>query len=196
MYNPSPFLITTAALTSVFSFFFGGYFVEREMAYRLWIKLIAYDGRISSDEEMKATCAEMESKERMFRQSKALLWLILLTLIGEFVVFQFYSRPYCHPASPAYQPDAYHSYFWFSVIIGVIVLINCLEMLYIRVGCERRRGFPFFRFRWRVTGQQRLYMIWELLECHRLKKPEYGEDRIPRKFYRTRERQGSVTSNQ
>jgi uncharacterized membrane protein len=188
MYNPSPFLITTAALTSVFSFFFGGYFVEREITYRLWIKLIAYDGRTTSDEDMKGICAELESKERMFRQSKALLWLILLTLICEFVVFQFYSWKYYEPGSPFYHPDAYHSYFWFSVIIGIIVMINCLEMLYIRVGLERSRNFPYFRFRKRVTGQERLYMIWELLECHRLKGPEYGQDRIPKKFYRAREK--------
>ena len=188
MYNPSPFLITTAALTSVFSFFFGGYFVEREITYRLWIKLIAYDGRIVSDEDRKSICAELESKERMFRQSKALLWLILLTLICEFVVFQFYSSQYYDPGSPFYHPDAYHSYFWFSVIIGIIIMINCLEMLYIRVGAERRRNFPYFRFRKRVTGQERLYMIWELLECHRLKRPEYGHDRIPKKFYRALEK--------
>jgi hypothetical protein len=63
-------------------------------------------------------------------------------------------------------------------------MINCLEMLYIRIGVERSRNFPYFRFRKRVTGQERLYMIWELLECHRLKGPGYGQDGIPKKFYR------------
>ena len=186
MYNPSPFLITSAALTSVFSFFFGGYFVEREMAYRLWIKLLAYQVEIRPAEERKSICAEMESKERMFRQSKGLLWLILVTLIIEFVVFQFYSFKYIDAASPFYHPDSYHTYFWFTVIIGIITLINCLEMLYINVGVEKVEKFPYFRFRKRVTGQERLYMVWQLLDCHNLKIAEHQAAKIPKKFYRDR----------
>ena len=66
----------------------------------------------------------------------------------------------------------------------VIVLINCLEMLYIRVGLTRLSHFPYFTLRWRVTGQQRLYMIWELLDCDSFKNQEQRQDLIPRKFYR------------
>jgi hypothetical protein len=36
MYRPGAFLISTAALTSIFSFFFGGYYRERERAYRFY----------------------------------------------------------------------------------------------------------------------------------------------------------------
>ncbi|MEJ2673404.1 MAG: hypothetical protein P8168_14665 [Deltaproteobacteria bacterium] len=50
MYNPSPFLICAAALTSVFSFFFGSYFTEREVAYRMWIRMIAYNARETSED--------------------------------------------------------------------------------------------------------------------------------------------------
>ena len=194
MYNPSPFLICAAALTSVFSFFFGSYFTEREVAYRLWIKMIAYNVRENSHDNVKSLCAQIESKERMFRQTKVLLWLILLILICEFIVFQLYSLPFCDPGSPVYTPAAYHNYFWFSVIIGVIVLINCCEMLYIRVGLTRLAHFPFFTLRRRVTGQERLYMIWELLDCDSLKGPDQRQDLIPRKFYRAlNKKRGSRT---
>jgi predicted nucleic acid-binding Zn ribbon protein len=184
MYNPSPFLICAAALTSIFSFFFGGYFLEREIAYRLWIRLLAYDGKISSEDERKSICAEIESKERLFRQTKGLLWMMLLTLICLFVIFQFYSFKYINEASPFYQPDSYHTYFWFSAIIGIIILINCLEMLYINVGMERVEKFPYFRFRKRVTGQERLFMVWQLLDCHNLKITEHQAAKIPKNFYR------------
>ena len=146
--------------------------------------MIAYDVRETSEEEVKGVCAQLESKERMFRQTKVLLWLILLTLVCEFVVFQFYSLPFFDPNSHLYHPAAQHNYFWFSVIIGIIVLINCFEMLYIRVGMTRSRTFPFFKFRKKVTGQERLLMIWELLECHKLKAPGHRQDLIPEKFYR------------
>ena len=188
MYNPSPFLICAAALTSIFSFFFGGYFLERESAYRLWIRLMAYDGEIGSEEERKSLCAEMESKERMFRQSKGLLWLILLTLICEFVVFQFYSFKYINEASPLYRSDSFHTYVWFTAIIGVITFINCVEMLYINVELELGRKFPYIRFRKRVTGQERLFMVWQLLDCHHRKIAEHQAAQIPKKFYRSRKK--------
>jgi hypothetical protein len=89
MYNPSPFLISTAALTSIFSFFFGGYFREREKAYRYWIRYNAYKPCESTDVEKRDLCAEFESKERVFRQAKGILKVLLLTLIAEFVIFQF-----------------------------------------------------------------------------------------------------------
>ena len=158
--------------------------MERESAYRLWIKLLAYDGQISSEDERKSICAEMESKERMFRQTKGLLWMILLTLICEFVVFQFYSLKYIDEASPFYRPDSYHTYFWFTAIIGVLTIINCLEMVYINVGVERREKFPYFRFRKRVTGQERLFIVWHLLDCHHLKTAEHQGAKIPKNFYR------------
>ena len=111
MYEPGAFLISSAALTSIFSFFFGGYFRERERAYRLW----------------------------------------------------------------------------FNTIIGFIVMINCLELLYVRVAVDRTEKFPFFRIRNRVTGQERLSKIWMILGCSKLKTPEYAQNKIPRKFYDNKE---------
>lgn len=188
MYNPSPFLICAAALTSIFSFFFGGYFLERESVYRLWIKLVAYDVEMGSEEERKSICAEMESKERTFRQTKGLLWMILLTLICEFLVFQFYSLKYIDAASHLYRPDSFHTYFWFTVIIGILTFINCLEMLYINVSMELVDKFPYIRFRKRVTGQARLFMVWQLLDCHNLKITEHDAAKIPKNFYLARKK--------
>ncbi len=90
MYNPSPFLISSAALTSIFSFFFGGYFREREKACRYLIGYLAYDVEPGCETETRSLCAELESKDRVFRQAKDLLLILLLTLFVEFVVFQFY----------------------------------------------------------------------------------------------------------
>ena len=73
MYNPGPFLISSAALTSIFSFFFGGYFRERERAYRLWLMVVAYGKEIPSEKERIDICSELESRDRMFYQAKGLL---------------------------------------------------------------------------------------------------------------------------
>lgn len=51
MYKPGAFLISSAALTSIFSFFFGGYYRERERAYRLWLMFVAYGKKMPSDPE-------------------------------------------------------------------------------------------------------------------------------------------------
>ena len=131
MYNPSPFLIPSATLTSIFSFFFGGYFRESEKAYRYWIRYLAYDVEHDCEDEVKTLCAELESKDRVFRQTKGLLLILLLTLFIEFVVFQFYSLQFVLESSSLYEPGAMHTYTWFCTMIGVIVLINFLEMLYI-----------------------------------------------------------------
>ena len=96
MYHPSPFLISSAALTSIFSFFFGGYFQEREKAYRLWIRFIGYDTVIDEEEEAKRICAELESKNRVLQQAKGLLKILLLTIVADFLAFQVYSQKYLH----------------------------------------------------------------------------------------------------
>jgi len=184
MYNPSPFLISSAALTSIFSFFFGGYFREREKAYRLWIRFLAYDAKAGCEDKIKSLCAEFESKERVFRQAKVLLLILLLTLIIEMVVFQFYSLKYIASSSPFHDPEAFHKYVWFSAMIGAIVLINFLEMMYIWVAFSRSDSFPFFRMRHRVSGQDRLAMLWAEFDCASYKKEELNKNRIPAKFYR------------
>lgn len=188
MYTPGPFLISAAALTSIFSFFFGRYFSEREWAYRLWILIQAYDAELGSDEKQKAVCAELESKERFFRQAKGLLLLLLFTLLVEFIVFQFYSLQYIDRSSPSYEPDAFHTYLSFNTIIAFILLINCIELVYIQVALERTSRFPFFRFRKRVTGQDRLYMLWCAFHCHDRKKSDVKDKKIPKSFYRALER--------
>ena len=66
MYKPGAFLISSAALTSIFSFFFGGYYRERELAYRLWLMFVAYGKEIPSDDEKLDICSELESRDRMF----------------------------------------------------------------------------------------------------------------------------------
>ena len=188
MYNPSPFLISSAALTSIFSFFFGGYFREREKAYRLWIRYMAYKPCSCSEGEKTNLCAELESKERVFRQAKGILKILLFTLLVEFIVFQFYSWQYVFQSASYYEPDAMHSYKMFNAIIGVILLINCFEMVYIRVAVDRSRRFPFFSVRKRVTGQDRLSMLWRKFKCSELKNEKYDAFNIPEKFYRDKDK--------
>ncbi|MEA1949405.1 MAG: hypothetical protein U9N83_19160 [Thermodesulfobacteriota bacterium] len=187
MYEPGAFLISSAALTSIFSFFFGGYFRERERAYRLWLKFVAYGKEMPSENEKIGICSELESRDRMFYQAKGLLGILLLTIGLAYLVFQIYS--FCHilKSSSLYQPGAFTEYVWFNTIIGFIVMINCLELLYIRVAVDRTEKFPFFRIRPRVTGQERLSKIWMLLGCSKLKTPEYAKNKIPRKFYDNQE---------
>jgi len=187
MYNPGAFLISSAALTSIFSFFFGGYFRERERAYRLWLKFVAYGKEIPSENEKIDICSELESRDRMFYQAKGLLGILLLTIALAYLVFQIYSFYYIFKSSSLYQPGAFTEYVWFNTIIGFIVMINCLELLYIRVAVDRAEKFPFFRIRQRVTGQERLSKIWMILGCSKLKTPEYAQNKIPRKFYDNQE---------
>lgn len=183
MYTPGPFLISSAALTSIFSFFFGGYFKEREWAYRLWIRFMAYDADFGTEDEQKAICAELESKERVYRQAKILLILLLCTLLIEFVVFQFYSLKYITVGSPYHEPDAFNTYIYFNIIIGFIVLINAIELIFISVAIKRTSQFPYFKFRKRVTGQDRLSMLWCALHCNDKKKKDFRDARIPEIFY-------------
>jgi hypothetical protein len=187
MYKPAAFLISSAALTSIFSFFFGGYFRERERAYRLWLMIVAYGKEIPPEEERIDICSELESRDRMFYQAKGLLGILLLTIGLAYLVFQIYSFCYIFRSSSLYQPGAFTEYIWFNTIIGFIVMINCLELLYIRVAVDRTEKFPFFRLRHRVTGQDRLSKIWMILECSKLKTPEYGQNKIPRTFYDNKE---------
>jgi hypothetical protein len=126
----------------------------------------------------------------VFRQAKGLLAILLLTLFIEFVVFQFYSQPYIRQSSPFYEADGWSTYLCFTTVIGCIVLINFLEMLYIWVAFSPHSRFPFFRLRHRVSGQDRLAMLWEEFDCPKLKKEELRKLRIPRKFYRNYEAQG------
>jgi hypothetical protein len=187
MYKPAAFLISSAALTSIFSFFFGGYFRERERAYRLWLMIVAYGKEIPSEEERIDICSELESRDRMFYQAKGLLGILLLTIGLAYLVFQVYSFRYIFQSSPLYQPGAFTDYLWFNTIIGFIVMINCLELLYIRVAVDKTEKFPFFRIRQRVTGQDRLSKIWMILDCSKLKTPEYSQNKIPRTFYDNQE---------
>jgi hypothetical protein len=187
MYRPAAFLISSAALTSIFSFFFVGYFRERERAYRLWLMIVAYGKEIPSEKERIDICSELESRDRMFYQAKGLLAILLLTIGLAYLVFQIYSFRYIFQSSPLYQPGAFTDYIWFNTIIGFIVMINCLELLYIRVAVDRTETFPFFRIRQRVTGQDRLSKIWMLLGCSKLKTPEYSQNKIPRTFYDNQE---------
>jgi hypothetical protein len=184
MYNPSPFLISSAALTSIFSFFFGGYFREREKAYSYWIRYLAYDVDFGCEDEVKSLCAEFESKDRVFRQAKGLLLILLLTLFIEFVVFQFYSLQFVRESSALYEPGAIHTYTWFCTMIGLIVFINFLEMLYIWIAVSPSKSFPFFRLRHRVSGQDRLAMLWQKLDCPAHKNKALNRNRIPESFYR------------
>jgi len=187
MYEPGAFLISSAALTSIFSFFFGTYFRERERAYRLWLMIVAYGKEIPSKNEKIDICSELESRDRMFYQAKGLLGILLLTIGLAYLVFQIYSFYYIFQSSPLYQPGAFTEYVWFNTIIGFIVMINCLELLYIRVAVDRTEKFPFFRIRQRVTGQERLSKIWMILGCSKLKTPEYAQNKIPRTFYDNQE---------
>ena len=187
MYRPGAFLISSAALTSIFSFFFGGYFRERERAYRLWLMFVAYGKELISDGEKIDICSELESRDRMFYQAKGLLGILLLTIGLSYLVFQIYSFCFIFRSSTLYDPSAFTEYVWFNTLIGFIVMINCLELLYIRVAVDRTEKFPFFRIRHRVTGQERLSKIWMVLGCSKLKTPEYGQHKIPRKFYDNQE---------
>jgi hypothetical protein len=51
MYKPTAFLISAAALTSIFSFSFGGYYKARERAYWFWLTIVAYGKEIVSKDE-------------------------------------------------------------------------------------------------------------------------------------------------
>ncbi|MDH3359288.1 MAG: hypothetical protein OEL55_00310 [Desulfobulbaceae bacterium] len=190
MYSPEPFLISSAALTSIFSFFFGGYFKEREKAYQLWIRFIGYEAVMDDESEAKQLCAELESKERVFRQAKGLLKILFLTVLADCLVFHWYSYKYIHPGSLFFEPDAFHSYIGFSSIIGIIVLINCIELLYIEVAFGRKKRFPFWRFRHRVTGQDRVSELWQLINCPALKEESFNKHRIPERFYDDLEQSG------
>lgn len=187
MYQPSAFLISITALTSIFSFFFGGYYRERERAYRLWLMFVAYGEKLSNDEEKLCICSELESRNRMFYQAKGLLVILLLTIVIDFIVFQFYSMPYVSKDSSLYQPGAFDEYLCFSILMGCIVMINCLELIYIQAAVNRTKKFPYIKIRRRVTGQDRLSKVWMILGCSRLKSAEYGRKRIPRKFYENQE---------
>lgn len=190
MYSPAPFLISSAALTSIFSFFFGGYFKEREKAYQLWIRFIGYEAVMDDEVEAKQLCAELESKERVFRQAKGLLKILFLTILADCLAFHWYSYGYIHPDSLFYEPDAFHAYLGFSTIIGIIVLINCIELIYIRVAWARLPHFPFWGFRHRVSGQDRASELWRLLGCPAMKEESFSKHRIPKRFYDDLEQSG------
>jgi hypothetical protein len=187
MYEPSAFLIAAAALTSIFSFFFGMFFRERELTYRMWIKFEAYGATPLSGDEKKEFCAELESRRRMYYYFKGITGILLMTLIIEFVIFQFYSLAYINPASRLYDLDAFHSYLWYNSGVGIIVIINCLEILYMRVTVERSARFPYIRLRPRVESRDRLALLWRLHDCPGAKRPEYATQRIPRYFYKNLE---------
>ena len=183
MYDPAPFLISITALTSIFSFFFGGYYHEREKAYRFWLKYVAYRKELPAEDDCIEICAELEARDRMFFQAKGLLTILLLTIILAFVVFQVYSLPYVMKTGSLYEPSALRTYLCFNAIIGCIVMINCLELLYIRVAVEKKESFPYFSLRKRILGQERLSKVWMILGCSRLKSAEYNAQRIPKNFY-------------
>jgi hypothetical protein len=185
MYKPAAFLISISALTSIFSFFFGGYFKERERAYWYWLKIVAYGKEIKDDKI--DLCSELESKARMFYQFKGILGILFLTIASAYAVFQLYSFNYIFETSPFYEPGAYIDYIWYNTIIGFIVMINCLELLYIRVAVDRTKKFPYFRIRPRVTGEDRLSKVWMIVGCSKLKVPDYASNRIPKKFYDNQE---------
>lgn len=184
MYKPSGFLIAAAALTSVFCFFFGAFFQEREITYRMWIRFVAYGATPLSGDAKKDLCAELESRQRTFYYFKGITAILLMTLLIEFIVFQFYSLRFFDPTSLLYEPGAFHNYLWFNTAIGVIVIINCLEILYMRVTAERMDKFPYIKLRPRVGGKERLAALWRLHDCRGAKKPEYNKQRIPKYFYK------------
>jgi len=187
MYKPSAFLISAAALTSIFSFFFGGYYKERARAYWFWLKIVAYGKEIASIDEKIDLCAELESRNRMFYQLKGLLGILLLTIAIAYLVFQLYSFNYIFKSSSHYASGAFIEYVWYNTIIGFIVMINCLELLYIRVTVEKIKRFPYFLIRPRVTGMDRLSKVWMIVGCSDLKTPEYSKNRVPREFYDNQE---------
>ena len=187
MYKPSAFLISAAALTSIFSFFFGSYYKERARAYWFWLTIVAYGKEIVSKDEKIDLCAELESRNRMFYQLKGILGILLLTIAIAYLVFQLYSFNYIFKSSSHYIPGAFIEYVWYNTIIGIIVMINCLELLYIRVAVERTEIFPYFLIRPRVTGMDRLSKVWMVVGCSKLKISEYAVNRIPREFYDNQE---------
>ncbi|MDZ7641204.1 MAG: hypothetical protein U5J62_04150 [Desulfurivibrio sp.] len=133
IYDPGPFLISTAALTSILSFFFGNYFRYREKIYSQWIAYIAYDSEVVKTDAKKGLCADLESKERVYSQLKNLMMVLLLTIIVDYLAFQFYSLAYIIPESAHFEDGAWHIYIWYNTIISIIVLINCLEILYLQI---------------------------------------------------------------
>jgi hypothetical protein len=153
----------------------------------VWIKVVAYGATPLSGDEKKDLCAELESKRRVYYHFKGITAILLITLIIEFFFFQFYSFRYIHPASSLYEPGAFHTYLWFNTGIGIIVIINCLEILYMRVTVELLDKFPYIRLRPRVEGRERLAILWRLHDCPGAKLPEYNEQRIPRYFYKNLE---------
>jgi hypothetical protein len=184
VYSPAAYLIAAAALTSIFCFFFGAFFQEREITYRMWIKYIAYGAEPLTGDEKKGFCAELESRRRTYYYFKGITAILLLTLIIEFVVFQFYSYRFIDPGSPLYHPGAFHSYRWYNTAIGVIVIINCVEIIYMRVKAEYLGQFPYIKLRPRVESRQRLAELWRLHQCPKAKRPEFHKERIPRYFYK------------
>ena len=74
-----------------------------------------------------------------------------------------------------------------NAAIGAIVIINCLEILYMRVTADLLDKFPYIKLRQRVEGRARLAELWRLHDCPGVKKPEFDELRIPRYFYRNLE---------
>lgn len=183
MYSPAAFLITTGALTSIFNFFFGEYFREREKIYRLWLRVFAY-GEVPTQKERRDLCSMIESKERMFRQAKAFLAIMLITLVACFIAFQAYSYPYIVQSSPHYLPDAWHTWKIYTGIMSALVLINAAETVYIQVAFYFRWRFPFISLRRRVTATQRLSMLWLVYGCPTCKRPEFNRNRLPRRFYK------------
>jgi len=183
LYSPAAFLIAAAALTSIFCFFFGAFFQERELTYRMWIKYIAYGATPLTGDEKKDLCAELESRRRTYYYFEGITAILLITLIVEFIVFQFYSYRFIDPASAIYQPGAFHSYRWYNAAIGAIVIINCLEILYMRVTTEMLGRFPYVKIRPRVESRERLAILWRLHDCPGAKKPEFNQQRIPKYFY-------------
>ncbi|MBW1753023.1 MAG: hypothetical protein JRJ46_07940 [Deltaproteobacteria bacterium] len=64
MYKPTAFLISAAALTSIFSFFFGSYYKEREQAYWFWLTIVAYGKEIVSKKVwMIVGCSKLKTPE-------------------------------------------------------------------------------------------------------------------------------------
>ncbi len=187
MYKPAAFLISSAALTSIFSFFFGSYYIERKRAYHLWLKYVAYGKEITCPDENIDVCAELESRDRMFNHARGLLGILLITIGLDYLIFQIYSMHYIFPASSNFTPTAFTDYIWFNTIIGCIVMINCLELLYIRIAFHRIKRFPYFKIRPRVSGRDRLSKVWMVIGCSELKAPEYNQQRIPRHFYDNRD---------
>lgn len=132
----------------------------------------------------------LEAKERMFRHGKALLLIMLLTLLACFGVFQLYSFHYIDGASPAYSEEAVHTYRWFTSIIGFLVFVNLAELVYVQIEAYPRTRFPFVIVRRRVTAAERMSTTWRALGCCCCKHPTYNRQRIPKSFYKALDRHG------